>query len=106
MDNDQIQPGSIAEKLGIDKPDDWFMQKMVETYDLFYQHPDAFTILILETAKKQGVREFLAIAPRPIKEGLMFMFKGLFALGYMKGICKAESDQNWISSWDSKMKGG
>jgi len=100
-----IQPGSLAEKLGIDKPESWFMEKMEECYAMFKANPSEFANLVLDAASQQNVLPILLMSPPEINKGLNFMLKSFFALGYMKGICKTETDQKWLKDWESKMKG-
>lgn len=81
-----IEPGSFAHKLGIDKSDEWIKVAIDKCYEIFAENPDDFGNLVVYAAGDQ-----LPIFAAPgLTQDVALISKVLFILGFMKGVCFSE----------------
>lgn len=81
-----VEPGSFAHKLGINKSDEWIRSMIDKCYEIFAENPGDFTNLMVYAAGDSlPVLAILDLA----KDSTMIS-KTFFVLGFMKGVCFSE----------------
>lgn len=81
-----IEPGSFAHKLGINKSDEWFRSMIDRCYEMFTENPGDFTsLMMLSVGKSLPVFVTLGLSEAPT-----MISKTFFILGFMKGVCFSE----------------
>lgn len=81
-----IEPGSFADKLGINKSDEWMRTMIDKCYEIFTENPNDFTnLMILSVGKSLPIFVFFGLSEAPTT-----VSKTFFILGFMKGVCFSE----------------
>lgn len=81
-----IEPGSFAHKLGINKSDEWVRSMIDKCYEIFAENLGDFTNLMIHTAG-DSLPMFAILG---LAKDSTAISKAFFILGFMKGVCFSE----------------
>ena len=96
---DNMDEGSVAYKLGINRSSEWIESRRTECTDVFSESTDVLLKLVFNSVGSPLI-EFI----ETVRQGdsLVRLSQVFYLLGYMKGVSRTEDNQ----IWDNKMKGG
>ena len=86
------QKGSPAERLGINKPEEWMSERYDECLEVICENSDVLTGMVgVFVAQNPFILTSMTIDPEACKK-ISDLATAFYVLGYMKGLCRSEEN--------------